>query len=604
MQDFLVLITMPKHTILKQILIWRAKHISDKQFVFILSALVGFTSGVGAVILKNLTHYIQLLLEGKLVKYYHHAFYFLFPIIGLILVYLIIKYVIRSKVSHGIPSTLHAIAKRKGIIKSYQMFGSILTAPITVGFGGSVGLEGPAVATGAAISSNISRLFRMDQKTKTLLIGCAAAGALSSIFKAPIAAIIFAIEVFSLDLTMVSMLPLLLASLSAVLTSYFFFGDDVLLPFRIEDKFIISDVPFYAFLGVCAAFTSIYFNQVYERIQNFFDQLNSPIKKLLVGGVAIGILIFFIPPLYGEGFDIMNSLIVGNPEKALENNFLNLDLTNIWIIILLLAGLVFFKIIASAITFGAGGVGGIFAPTLFMGSIMGNCIAKIINHCGLFNAPVSESNFTLVGMAGVLAGVLHAPLTAIFLIAELTGGYDLFIPLMITAAISFGITKHFAPHSVYTMELGRKGDLITHDKDHAILTLMDINKVIETNFISVTTKMTLGDIINKAVIKSNRNIFPVINGKDKTLKGVILLDDLRAIMFDQTLYNDVYASEIMQKPPEVIDIDKDKMTVIMKKFQDSSAWNLPVVKNGIYVGFISKSKLLTAYRRELINFTS
>lgn len=593
-----------KHPIFKRLLIWRAKHISHKQFVYLLSILIGFTSGIGAVVLKNLTHYIQLLLEGRLVQYYHQAFYFLFPIIGLTLAYLIIKYVVREKVSHGIPSTLHAISKRKGIIKRYQMFGSILTAPITVGFGGSVGLEGPAVATGAAIGSNIARLFRMNQKTKTLLICCAAAGALSSIFKAPIAAIIFAIEVFSLDLTIASMLPLLLASLSAIITSYFFSGNDVLLPFRIEDKFMISDVPFYAFLGVCAAFITIYFTEVYQRIQKRFDQLNSPIKKLLVGGIAIGILIYFIPPLYGEGFDVMNSLIVGNPEKALVNNFLNLDVSNIWIVIALLAGLVFFKIIASALTFGAGGVGGIFGPTLFMGSIMGNCIAKIINNCGLFSTPVSESNFTLVGMAGLLAGVLHAPLTAIFLIAELTGGYDLFIPLMITAAIAFSITKLYVPHSVYTMELARKGELITHDKDQAVLILMDTKKVIETNFIHVTTNMTLGDIIKKAVIKSNRNIFPVIDEEDNTLKGVILLDDIRPIMFDQKLYDDIFAIEVMQKPPAIIDIEKDNMTVIMKKFQDSSAWNLPVVRNGIYIGFISKSKLLTAYRQELINFTS
>ncbi|MBU2927919.1 chloride channel protein [Winogradskyella psychrotolerans] len=593
-----------KHSIFKRLLIWRAKHISHKQFVYLLSILIGFTSGIGAVVLKNLTHYIQLLLEGKLVQYYHQAFYFLFPIIGFTLVYLIIKYVIREKVSHGIPSTLHAISKRKGIIKGYQMFGSILTAPLTIGFGGSVGLEGPAVATGAAIGSNIARLFRMNQKTKTLLICCAAAGALSSIFKAPIAAIIFAIEVFSLDLTIASMLPLLLASLSAIITSYFFSGNDVLLPFRIEDNFVISDIPFYAFLGVCAAFTSIYFAEVYERIQKRFDKLNSPIKKLLVGGIAIGILVYFIPPLYGEGFDVINNLIVGNPEKALVTNFLNLDLSNIWIVIALLAGLVFFKIIASALTFGAGGVGGIFGPTLFMGSIMGNCIAKIINNCGLFNTPVSESNFTLVGMAGLLAGVLQAPLTAIFLIAELTGGYDLFIPLMITAAIAFSITKLYIPHSVYTMELARKGELITHDKDQAVLILMDINKVIETNFIHVTTNMTLRDIIKKAVIKSNRNIFPVIDEEDRTLKGIILLDDIRPIMFDQKLYDDVFAIEVMQKPPAIIDIEKDNMTIIMKKFQDSGAWNLPVIRNGLYIGFISKSKLLTAYRRELINFTS
>ena len=595
---------MPAKSLYKRLLIWRAKHISQKQFVYFLSVVVGFTSGVGAVILKNLTHFIQHLLEGNLVKSYHHAFYFLFPIIGFALVYLIMKYVIRNKVSHGIPSTLYAISKRKGFMKQYQMIGSILTAPITVGFGGSVGLEGPSVATGSAISSNISRMFHLNQKTTNLLIGCAAAGALSSIFKAPIAALVFAIEVFSLDLTIASILPLLLASLSAILTSYFFFLIDILLPFQIEDRLVLNDIPFYAILGVLAAFTSIYFTEVYERVQKFFENIKSPVNRFLIGGAAIGILIFFIPPLYGEGFDVMNNLIAGNPEKALETNFLHLDLENVWVIIGLLAGLVFFKIIASAVTFGAGGVGGIFAPTLFMGSIMGNCVAKFINNIGLFgNHTVSESNFTLVGMAGLMAGVLHAPLTAIFLIAEVTGGYELFIPLMLTATISFGITKYFYPHSVYTMELGRKGELITHDKDHAVLTLMDIDSVIETNFISVTPKMTLGEIVQEAIIKSNRNIFPVISHKLGTLEGVILLDDLRPIMFDRKLYSEILAKDVMQNPPEIIDLEKDKMTTIMKKFQDSNAWNLPVVKNGKYIGFISKSKLLTVYRRKLINLT-
>lgn len=604
MQDFLLDLNMPKETLLKQVLIWRAKYISHRQFVYILSIVVGFTSGVGAVILKNLTHFFQHILEGNLVKYYHSAFYFLFPILGLTLVYLIMKYVIRNKVSHGIPSTLYAISKRKGIMKQYQMFGSILTAPLTVGFGGSVGLEGPTVATGAAIGSNISRMFHMNQTTRNLLIGCAAAGAMSSIFKAPIAAIVFAIEVFSLDLTIASLLPLLLASISAILTSYFFFGDDILLPFNIEDNFVIQDAPFYLILGVAAAFTSIYFAQVYDRIHKFFEKIKSPIQRLVVGGVLLGILIYFIPPLYGEGFEVINNLIAGNPEKALENNFLKMDLSNTWIVIGLLAGLVFFKIIASSLTFGAGGVGGIFAPTLFMGSIMGNCMAKIINNSGFINTPISESNFTLVGMAGLLAGVLHAPLTAIFLIAELTSGYELFIPLMLTATISFIITKYFSPHSVYNMELGRKGELITHDKDHAVLSFMDIEKVIETNFVSITPNMNLGEIVHTAVIKSNRNIFPVVDSKTKQFLGIILLDDLRPIMFDQDLYPEVRAHEIMQPAPEIIDMNKDKMTDIMKKFQDSSAWNLPVVKDDVYIGFISKSKLLTAYRRQLINFTN
>ncbi len=346
----------------KRLLVWRAKHISQTRFLYLLSILVGFTSGVGAVILKNLTHFIQHLLEGNLVKYYHNAFYFVFPIIGLGLVYLIMKYIIGHKVNHGIPSTLFAIAKHKGIMRKYQMFGSILTAPITVGFGGSVGLEGPVVATGAAISSNISRMFHMNQSTRNLLIGCAAAGAMSSIFKAPIAAIIFAIEVFSLDLTIASMLPLLLASISAIITSYFFFGNDILLPFEIKDQFVLGDVPFYLSLGVITGLASIYFTEVYDRIQNIFDRIGSPIKRLMVGGIGIGILVYFVPPLYGEGYEVMNSLIEGHPEEVLENNIFNFDLTNIWAVIALLVGLVLFKIVASALTFGGGGVGGIFRP--------------------------------------------------------------------------------------------------------------------------------------------------------------------------------------------------------------------------------------------------
>ena len=589
--------------VLTKILIWRAKHISHRQFIFILSILAGILSGLGAVTLKNLTHFFQHLLEGKFIQEYHQAFYFVFPIIGLSLVFLIIKYVLRKKVSHGIPSTLYAISKRKGILKQYQMFGSLLTAPITVGFGGSVGLEGPTVATGAAISSNMARLFHLNQTSRTLLIGCAAAGAMSAIFKAPIAAIIFAIEVFSLDLTIASMVPLLLASVSAIITSYFFLGDDLILPFSIEDKFVLKDIPFYIILGVIAGFVSVYFTNMYEYIQTLFNKIPSSISRLLIGGLAIGLLVYFIPPLYGEGFDVINSLVQGNPGKALENNFFNLDIENTWVMIALLVGLVLFKVIASSITFGAGGVGGIFSPTLFMGSIMGYTVAKFFNQLGFGSFSISESNFTLVGMTGLMAGGFHAPLTAIFLIAEVTGGYELFIPLMITATISFSITKYFTPHSVYTMELGRKGELITHNKDHAVLTLMDINTVIEQNFISVKSTMNLGDIVHQAVVKSNRNIFPVVDPETESLKGIILLDDLRPVMFDQSLYKEMTAEDLMQNPPAIIDLDKDRMTDVMKKFQDTGAWNLPVVSKNAYFGFVSKSKLLTAYRRKLIDFS-
>jgi CIC family chloride channel protein len=592
-----------KRTFLTKLLIWRFKHISHKHFVYIISIVVGIMSGMVAVLIKNGTHFIELLLEGKLIKEYHSAFYFIFPIIGLSLTYVLIKYIIRHRPTQGIPATLFAISKKKGIMRRFQMWGSLLAAPITVGFGGSVGLEGPTIATASALSSNLSRLLHMNQATRTLLIGCAAAGAMSSIFKAPIAAIIFAIEVFSLDLTIASMIPLLLASVSAIITSYFFFGNDILLPFNIEDEFVIKDIPFYILLGIVAGFVSVYFTNIYERFQRFFEKIGSPIKRLIVGGFGIGILVYLIPPLYGEGFDIINNLVQGNPEKALENNVFRLDVTNVWVTIALLTGLVLFKVIASCLTFGAGGVGGIFSPTLFMGSIMGFTLAKILNNIGLLSNPVSESNFTLVGMTGLMAGVLHAPLTAIFLIAEVTGGYELFIPLMITAAISFSITKYFIPHSVYAMELGRKGELITHNKDHAVLTLMDIRTVIERDFVVVYSDMTLGDLVHKAIIKSKRNLFPVVNKKTKNLEGIILLDDLRPVMFNQTLYKEIIARDLMQAPPEIIYLEENKMTDVMKKFQDTGAWNLPVISHGIYYGFVSKSKMLTAYRRKLIDFS-
>lgn len=592
-----------KKSLLTKFLLWKTKHIAPRNFVYILSVLVGLIAGLGAVILKNTTHFIQHLMEGKVVGEYHHAFYFLFPIIGLSLTYLIKKYIIRRDFGHGIPTTLRAIAKKKGIMKRYSMFSALLTAPFTVGFGGSVGLEGPTVSTAAAISSNISRLFHTNQSTRTLLIGCASTGAIACIFKAPIAAIIFAIEVFSLDLTLSSLLPLLISSISGVLLSYFFYGADTILPFHLVEKFELKQVPFFAVFGILAALTSIYFTKVYAFSHDYFAKIDSPIKRLLIGGLGLGVIVFFIPPLYGEGFDVINNMVTGNLTRPLINNFMGLDVENSWVIIMLLAGLVIFKIIATSLTFGAGGIGGIFSPSLYMGSVLGFGFAKFINTLDIFKIQLSESNFTLVGMAGVLGGVLQAPLTAIFLIAELTGGYKLFIPLMITVAICFAITKYFLQYSVYSMELARKGDLITHDKDQAVLTLMNMESLIETKFVPVYPEMNLGEMVHKAVVKSNRNIFPVIDKSDNSLQGIILLDDIRPVMFNQDLYSDITAADVMQNAPAVIDLDNDRMSDVMQKFQDSSAWNLPVISENKYVGFISKSKLLTAYRRKLITFT-
>ncbi|UAB76696.1 chloride channel protein [Mesoflavibacter sp. SCSIO 43206] len=591
---------MPKQSLLKRFFIWRLKHISEKTFTYILSGLVGLLAGLAAVTLRNITFTIEGALDN-LAVFSKNQVYFILPVIGLFLVYLFVKYISKKNIEHAIPSILFKLSKRSGLIDRSKIYIPLITAPLTVGFGGSVGLLGPAIASGSAISSNLGRLFHVNQQTRTLLIGCAAAGAISSIFKSPIAAIIFAVEVFSLDLTFASLLPLLIASVSSVLTSYFFLGDDLLFNFNFSDKFQIKDTLFYVVLGIGTGFASIYFTKMYFFILQFFERFKTKLLKLIVGGLAIGGMLFLIPPLYGEGFGFINNLLAGDHLSALGTTPFDAFKDNIWVVIALLFGITIFKAIAMTTTFAAGGAGGIFIPTMVMGSALGNVVAKVINNLGL-GFYVSETNFTLIGMAGLIAGVLHAPLTAIFLIAEITGGYELFIPLMIAVSMSFIIKKNAFDYTIYTRELALKGELLTHDKDQSVLTLMTLDSVIETNFIALNPKMTLGEMLHKGVAKSTRNLFPVIK-KDKTLVGIILLDDVREIMFNQALYDTTFVEDLMHNAPDIIDYKNDSMKDVMIKFQNSNAWNLPVVKDHKYIGFVSKSKLLTAYRRQLINFT-
>lgn len=592
-----------KRTWLVRFLFWKSKHLNNRQFILILCAIIGIVSGVMAIFIKKLTLLIQFLLGTGIVSSYHRAFYFVFPTIGFLIVYFLLKYVVKNRVEPGISYTLYAISKLKGIIPSYHIYASLITAPFTAGFGGSVGLEGPMVISGASFSSYLSRLFHINQSERTLLIACACSATMAAMFKAPIAAIVFAIEVFSLDLTLISLLPLMISSLLAVLTSYFFLGNEILLPINLDGEFSLSDVPYYLLLGGITGLVSIYFCTIFQRITSYFEEIDSYLKRLFFGGLMLGLVIFFIPPLYGEGFEVMNSLISGNPTEALQNAF-GWNVGDSWAIIVLLTGIVLFKVVAMATTVGAGGVGGVFAPALFTGGILGNLFARTINQLGWFEHSLPLASFTLVAMAGLVAGVLHAPLTAIFLIAELTGGYTLFIPLMIVASVAFALSKYYLKHSLYTKRLALEGNLITHDKDQKVLTLMDIESVIEKNFISVHSDMTLGELIEKAVIKSNRNIFPVVETTSNYLEGIILLDDIRTIMFNRDLYDTVKVKDLIHSPPEIIHLGKDKMTDIMRKFQDTAAWNLPVVREGAYIGFISKSKLLTAYRRKLIYFST
>ena len=585
--------------LLRKFLKWRYKNISNKTFVQLMSVLVGFLAGLVAVTLKNLTYFIEALLEGG-ISISQNQLYFILPVIGLTLVYLYVKYVNKHPLGHAVSSILFSLSKNKGILSLKKIYSPLIAAPLTVGFGGSVGLLGPAVESGAALSSNLGRFFHIGAKTRSLLIACASAGAIASIFQSPIAAIIFAVEVFSLDLTMLSVLPLLLASISGVLTSYFFLGNETLFSFTLSQGFQLNDTLFYVLLGLGTGMASIYFTKMYFWILSLFKRFRSPKYKLLVGGIAIGIMLYSIPPLYGEGFGFINTLLDGNTISALGKTPFDAHLDNIWIVIALLFGITIFKAIAMTTTFAAGGAGGVFIPTMVMGSALGHVVAQIINNLG-FGFQVNESNFTLIGMAGLIAGVIHAPLTAIFLIAEITGGYELFVPLMITASISYLITKNTLDYTIYTKELAEKNALLTHNKDQAVLTLMQLDDVIETNFKSVHPEMTLGEMLHKSVSKSNRNIFPVL--VENRLVGIVLLDDIREFMFDTKKHDCTFVKDYMHAAPEHIFYESDSMKQVMRKFQDSGAWNLPVIKNDTYIGFVSKSKLLTAYRRKLINYS-
>jgi CIC family chloride channel protein len=594
---------MPKPTSrFGRLLVWRLKHIRNTEFIYILSVVIGLLTGLVAVALKNITHFMQHALHNGALSNFTHYFYFIIPLIGLILTYLSIKYIVRHDVSHGIPTTLFSISKRNGIIERFQIWGAVLASSLTVSFGGSVGLEGPTVSTGAAIGSNLARAFHLSSKSRVILLSAAAAGAMSAIFKVPIASIIFVVEVFALDLTLTSLIPLLLASVSAVLTSYFLIGDAYILEFTLKDKFALIDTPWIIFLGIMGGVVSIYFTQVYFKVGEFFDSMKSQWNRVFVGGILLGILIFIIPPLYGEGFEVINSLLAGNTPDNLFHSRLESFMPTDWAIITLLVGLMLFKIVAATLTFGGKGVGGVFVPVLFMGSILGNVVARIINISGIGHH-VSETNFTLMGMSGILAGVLHAPLTAVFLIAELTGGYKLFIPLILVSAISYAITKAFVPHSVYHHELAKKGHLLTYNKDHAVLTLMSLERVVETNFTAINPEMSMGDLVQDVIRHSKRNIFPVVDNENNLI-GILYIDDIRSIMFDSKIYDTTFVRTFMKTPEEIIFLEEDSMRTVMKKFSNSGMWNIPVVENGNYKGFVSRSKVLTVYRRKLREFAS
>ncbi|MDR3062114.1 MAG: chloride channel protein [Dysgonamonadaceae bacterium] len=580
---------------------WREKHIKEKHFILIISFLVGIATAMTAILLKSMIHFIQHILTERMDVTNANYLYLVYPIIGILLSGLFVKYIVKDDIGHGVTKILYAISQRKSRIKRHNTWSSLVASSITIGLGGSVGAEAPIVLTGAAIGSNLGSLFKMEQKTLMLLVGCGAAGAIAGIFKAPIAGLLFTIEVLMLDLTMTSVLPLLISSVTAATVSYVFTGQEAMFKFTQMEAFVIGRIPYVLMLGVVCGLASLYFTRTTIWFESIFRKLKTFRKKFVFGAVVLSVLIFLLPPLYGEGYDTIGSLLGHQYNQLLDGSlFYDMKSSSMGVIIFMLL-IILLKVFATSATNGGGGCGGIFAPSLFLGSIVGFTFSYASNYLGIFSH-LPEENFALMGMAGMMAGVMHAPLTAVFLIAELTGGFDLFLPLMIVSISSYITILSFERHSLYSIRLAQKGELLTHHKDKAVLTLLNLNTVIETDLIEVKPEMMLGDVV-KAIAKSKRNVFPVTDQRG-ILRGVVLLDDIRNIMFRPELYERFNVKKFMVSPPAKLNINQP-MEKIMQIFDDTKAWNLPVIDNeDKYIGFVSKSKIFNAYRDILVeNFS-
>jgi len=587
--------------IIQRFIIWRENEIQEKHFILMLSFLVGLFTAFAALILKYLIHFIQNFLTDNFDSTEANYLYLVYPVVGIFLAGLFVRNIVKDDISHGVTKILYAISRRQGRIKRHNIWSSTIASAITIGFGGSVGAEAPIVLTGSAIGSNLGSLFKMEQRTLMLLVGCGAAGAISGIFKAPIAGLVFTIEVLMIDLTMSSLLPLLITSVTAATVSYVVTGQEAMFKFHMDQPFLLERIPYVILLGIFCGLVSLYFTRAMNVVENFYARFKGVYSKLVLGGVMLSILIFLFPPLYGEGYDTIELLLNGisNMEwDTVMNNSLFYGYGNLLLVYLLL--IVLFKVFASAATNGGGGCGGIFAPSLFLGCIAGFVFSHFSNELGIFPG-LPEKNFALMGMAGVMSGVMHAPLTGVFLIAELTGGYDLFLPLMIVAVSSYLTIIVFEPHSIYSMRLAKKGELLTHHKDKAVLTLMKMENVVEKDFVTVHPEMDLGELV-KAISTSHRNVFPVTD-KNGVLLGIVLLDDIRNIMFRQELYHRFTVNKLMTSVPARL-FDTDSMEQVMKTFDDTKAWNLPVVdRDSRYLGFVSKSKIFNSYRQVLVHFS-
>lgn len=585
-----------KISLLEKVVTWREKHVSDRQFTLLLSFFVGLFSAVAAFVLHTLIHQIQHLLRSGFKMESSNWLYLVFPVVGIYLTYLFVKYVVKDNISHGITRVLYAISSKRSRLKRHNTWSSVAASAITIGFGGSVGAEAPIVLTGSAIGSNLGQLFRMDNKTLMLLVGCGASAAIAGIFKAPIAGLVFTLEVLMVDLTMASLLPILVASVTATCFSYLFTGTSSLFDYHMDAAWELQRVPPTILLGVACGLLSLYFMRMMTWCENGFARMaRYPYLKLLVGAILLSFLIFCFPALYGEGYDSLQIFINGKTE-ADWNQLLNQSLFagNGNLLVLYVGFVTLTKVFATSATNGAGGCGGTFAPSLFIGGFMGFFFSRVWNmhQIGVY---VPEKNFTLLGMAGVMAGVMHAPLTGIFLIAELTGGYQLFLPLMIVSVVSYLTISLFEPHSIYAMRLAREGKLITHHTDHAVLTLMSLDSVIEREYTPVHSDMEMGQLVH-VISRSRTNYIPVCDDAGGLL-GEIDITRLRHILFRTELYHRFKVSQIMTQPLAVLSVN-DVMEDVMHTFDRTNASTLPVLDRDRHLlGYISRARMFTMYRQ-------
>ena len=581
----------------KGFIVWRMRHLSDRVFLLILSVVVGGLSGLAAVLLKTLVHVTnRWLLEFNIPTFVGgNLLILIYPAIGILLTILFVRYIVKGQIGHGLPSVLLSLSRKGGVLPARNMYSSLVASTLTVAFGGSVGLEAPIASTGSAIGSNIGRFFRLSAHDVKLLLGCGAAGAIAGIFKAPIAGVLFVIEVFMFDMTATSILPLMLSAVSASTVAYFLMGNELQFAFNVVGETGLSQIPYYIVLGVFCAAVSLYFLRITDRVEEWFSRRRSQTHRAVIGAVALGVMIFLFPPLFGEGYAFLTELLNGSDRMLFEHSIFSSLSENNWMVLAYLLVLILMKAVATATTIGCGGVGGTFGPSLIVGGMSGYFICMLSNQLGF--PEQSTANFALVGMAAVMTGVMHAPFMAIFLIAEITGGYALMVPLLVASSVTYWCVSPFERHSIYARKLAEQGDLLTHDKDTSAWQLMDMRKLIETNFVVVREEDKLRELV-EAIKYSKRNIFPVLSDDDKFM-GVILLDDVRHIIFQPELYDTTAVVDLMHPLSEgdIVRIS-DPPADVVNKFQVGNRYNLIVIDDdGFYLGFLSRANTFSAYRR-------